>query len=121
MSVTPPEPRPRSSAPKLLLLTAIIPSLGHLVAGRPLWAPVPALPVIAMLVAILLALAGSSATSLAARLFDPSVLAVLLVLQSSLLLWRLIALGAVRVLTPIRPTGATIAALLVSVGIILAP
>ncbi len=121
MSVTPPAPRPRSSAPRLLLLTALVPGLGHLVAGRRLWALVLALPLIAMLVAIGIALAGSSATSLAARLFDPTVLGVLLVLQSTLLLWRLVALGAVRVVTPIRPTAATLAALLASIAIIVGP
>src|SRR4051812_5031 len=121
MSVTPPEPRPRSSAPRLLLLTAIIPGLGHLVAGRRLWALVLALPVVAMLFAILVALAGSSSTSLAARLFDPSVLGALLVLQASLLVWRLIALGAVRGVTPIRATAATLAALVAALGIIVGP
>jgi LCP family protein required for cell wall assembly len=121
MSVTPPEPRPRSSAPRLLLLTAIIPGLGHLVAGRRLWALVLALPILAMLAAVAIALAGSSSTALAARLFDPTVLVVLLVLQSSLLVWRLVALGAVRVITPIRPTAATLAALVVAIGIIVAP
>jgi LCP family protein required for cell wall assembly len=121
MSVTPPEPRPRSSAPRLLLLTAIIPGLGHLVAGRRLWALVLALPVIALLVALLIALATESPTALAARLFDPTVLGVLLVVQSSLLLWRLVALGAVRALTPIRPTAATVAALAAAIAIIVAP
>jgi LCP family protein required for cell wall assembly len=121
MSVTPPDPRPRSAAPRLLLLTALIPGLGHLVAGRRLWGLVLALPVIALLVALLVALAGESPTALAARLFDPQVLVVLLVVQGSLLLWRLIALGAVRMLAPIRPTGATIAALVAAIAIVVAP
>ena len=121
MSVTPPEPKPQSAAPRLLLLTAIVPGLGHLVAGRRLWAFILALPFIAMIAAILIALTGSSATSLAARLFDPTVLGVLLVLQASLLLWRLFALGAVRLVTPIRPTAATLAALVASLAIIVGP
>ena len=121
MSVTPPEPKPQSAAPRLLLLTAIVPGLGHLVAGRRLWALILALPFLALIAAILIALTGSSATSLAARLFDPTVLGVLLVLQASLLLWRLFALGAVRLVTPIRPTAATLAALVASLAIIVGP
>jgi len=121
MSVTPPEPRPRSAAPRYLLLNAILPGLGHLVAGRRLWGFVLVLPVLALLVALVLAALTTSPTALAARLFDPGVLGILLVLQSSLLLWRLFALGAVRVLTPIRPTAATVAALVAAIAIIVGP
>ena len=75
------------------------------------------LPVLAV---IALALA-TSGTSLAARLLDPAVLTALIGVQVLLLLWRLFAVGAVRVLTPIRPRAATVAALAVAVAVVVGP
>jgi LCP family protein required for cell wall assembly len=109
------------SAPRLLILNAIFPGLGHLAAGRARWAIVLAAPVLVALVAVLAVGLTSSSTSLAARLFDPAVLTVLLLAQGGVVLWRLFAVGATRVLTPLRPTGTTIVAGLVAVAIVLAP
>jgi LCP family protein required for cell wall assembly len=114
-------PRATPPAARLLLLNAVFPGLGHLVAGRRRWALILALPVlIALAVGVILVL-GGNITSLAARLFDPVVLAVLLGLQTLLVLWRLGALVAVRQITPIRATAQTIVAAAVAVAIVLLP
>ena len=60
-------------------------------------------------------------TSLAARLFDPQLLAVLLVIQGLLLAWRLGALAAVREIAPIRASASTIVAAIVAIAIVAAP
>jgi LCP family protein required for cell wall assembly len=121
----PQEPAPRvggtPSAPRLLLLNAVFPGLGHLVAGRRRWAIFLAVPLLLALIAVLAIGLTSSSTSLAARLFDPAVLTVLLLAQGVVVLWRLFAVGATRVLTPLRPTATTIVAGLVAVAIVIAP
>jgi len=110
MSEIPTPPRgSRTPAPRLLLLSAIFPGLGHLAAGRRRWAFALAAPMLALLAAGALVALTSNATTLAARLFDPAVLAAVLVLQVLILAWRLAALGALRVVTPFRPRSATLA------------
>ena len=114
-------PAPASSAERLLILNAVFPGLGHLVAGRRHWALILALPAFVLVAIGVALLLGSSVTSLAARLFDPQVLAVLLVIQGLLLAWRLGALAAVRQITPIRASASTIVAAIVAVAIVAAP
>ncbi len=114
-------PEPRSGAPRYLLLNAIFPGLGHLVAGRRAWALALALPFLVLLAVGLIAVATGGVTSLAARTFDPIVLGGVLALEAFLLLWRLAALGAVRVITPILPTATTFAAGIIAIAIIIGP
>ena len=118
-------PPGRTAAPRLLLLTAIFPGVGHQVAGRSRWAAVLGIPLVALMVVMggvaVIAIATGSATSFAARLFDPAVLGVLLVLQVVVLAWRLMALGAVRAVTTFRPPFTTLAAGLVAVAIVVGP
>jgi LCP family protein required for cell wall assembly len=64
---------------------------------------------------------GGDPTSMAARLFDPAVLGVLLVLQGLLLAWRLGALALVGRLVPVRATAQTLVALVVSVALVAIP
>ncbi len=96
------------SAPRLLLLNAVFPGLGHLVAGRRRWAIALAGPVLGLLLVAAAVALTSHATSLAARVFDPQVLAVLLAVELAVLGWRLVALVAVRAITPFRPRDATL-------------
>lgn len=121
MSGTPSQPRPRGDAPRLLLLTALVPGLGHLVAGRLRWALLLFLPVLAMLAVLLVGALTGNLESLAARLIDPAVLGMLLMLQVLFLAWRLFALAAVRLVTPIRPTAATALAGLLAIAIVIGP
>ena len=109
------------SAARLLLLNAIIPGLGHLVAGRRRAALILALPVIVLTAIVVLALLTGGATSTAARLFDPAVLGVLLLLQVLLLAWRLGALAAVARIVPLRATAQTIVAGVLAVAIVAVP
>ena len=109
------------SAARLLLLNALFPGLGHLVAGRRKWALILALPVLVLVGIGVFALLGGSVMSLGARLFDPAVLGLLLVVQLFLLLWRLGALAAVRQIVPIRATAQTIVAGVVGVAFIVGP
>ncbi len=117
-------PRP-ASASRLLLLTAVWPGLGHLAAGRRRGAAILGLPPLILLLvmagAVVLAVAAGSATSFAARLFDPAVLATLLAVQAGLLLWRLAALGAVGAIPSFRPVATTALATIVAVVIVVAP
>ncbi len=113
---------PRPDAPRLLLLNALFPGLGHAAAGHARWGLILAAPLLILLgVAAFALLAGGSATSLAARLFDPTVLGALVVLQVVILAWRLIALGTTRMLTTFRITVPTIAALVASLVLIVTP
>ncbi len=112
--------RPPSAA-RLLLLAAIFPGLPHLLRGRRGWAALLGLPVILPVFALAVLAAATGGTSLAARLLDPAVLSGLIVVQVVLLLWRLAAIGAVRVLTPVRARATTAAALLVAVAIVVGP
>lgn len=115
----------RASASRLLLLTAIFPGLGHLVAGRPRWAAVLGLPLLVLLLVLGggagLAVATGSTTSFAARLFDPAVLGALLALQVVVLLWRLAALGAVRSVAALRPSLTTLIVGLLAVALVVGP
>jgi polyisoprenyl-teichoic acid--peptidoglycan teichoic acid transferase len=119
---TPAGARPaRRSAGTLLVLNAIFPGLGHLVAGSRRWALVLALPVFVIALLIVVALLGGSVMSLGARIFDPAVLTWLLVVQVALLLWRLGALAAVSRVVRLRANGPTLAAGLLAVAIIVGP
>jgi len=114
--------RRRPDAPRLLLLNALLPGLGHLVAGRVRWGLILAAPmVLALAAGLILILASSSAVALAARLVDPGVLGALVVLQIAILIWRLFALGATRMLARFRPTIATVAATAISIAFIVGP
>ena len=101
-----PEPKrgaDRPTTPRLLLMSAVFPGLGHLAAGQRRWALGLAVPVLALLLAGTVIVLASNPTSLAARVFDPAVLTGLLALQVIVLGWRLAALGAVRTISPFRP------------------
>jgi LCP family protein required for cell wall assembly len=121
MSAEPVTPPQRDAAPRLLVLNAIFPGLGHLVAGRRLWALGLALPVLVVVGIVLIVAARGNVTSLAVRMFDPAVLGALLGVQALLLLWRLGALGAVRIITPLRPTYRTLLAGAFAIVIVVAP
>ncbi len=111
----------RPVASRLLLLNALFPGLGHLVAGRARWALVLAAPVLLLLGATIVVVLASSATSLGARLFDPAVLGALVALQIAILVWRLFALGATRMLGTFRATATTFVALAVSLLVVIGP
>ncbi len=119
--VTPAAPPRKPSAARLLILAAIFPGLPHLLRGRRGWAALLALPVIVPVLAIAVLTLGTSRTAVAARLIDPSVLSALIVVQVLLLVWRLAAIGAVRVLAPIRARATTVAALLIAVALVIGP
>ena len=112
---------PPSHAPRFLLLNAIFPGLGHLAAGRWKWALLLGGPLLILLLALVLLAATSDRTALAARLFDPAVLTAILVVEALVVGWRLFAVGATRVITPITARATTIAALAISVLIVLGP
>ncbi len=116
-------PAPRQpGAPRWLLLNAIFPGLGHLVAGHVRWGVVLAAPMVLVLGAgLLMLLTSSSTTAAAVRLVDPAVLGALVVLQVAILIWRLFALGATRMLATFRPTISTIAVAAVSIAFIVGP
>lgn len=111
----------RSSAGRLLILNAIFPGLGHLVAGARRAAFVLALPVLALVVVVALAAIVEGPKTLAARFLDPNVLLVLIVVQAALLVWRLVALGAVARLAPIRRSGPTVLAAVIALVIVIGP
>jgi polyisoprenyl-teichoic acid--peptidoglycan teichoic acid transferase len=109
------------SAPRLLILNAIFPGLAHLVGGRARWAALLALPVLLPLAALLVYALATSVTSVGARFIDPDVLTAVLVVQVVLLLWRLVAIGTVGVIAPLRPKAATIAAGVVAIALVVGP
>jgi len=76
------------------LLTAFVPGLGHLVAGRPQLAAVFGLPLVLLLGMAAGLVAATTADELLGFLLDDRVLALLLVVQATLLGWRLLALGS---------------------------
>jgi polyisoprenyl-teichoic acid--peptidoglycan teichoic acid transferase len=114
---------PAPSAPKgryvPAILDAIVPGLGHFVAGRRRRALVFAIPVIALLVGLVVILATTSLPRLAATLIDSDVLVAILVTQGLVLLWRLVAVGSSltdpRLPRPTRRDALPIAALLLVV------
>jgi LCP family protein required for cell wall assembly len=118
---TPSTERRAPSAAPLLLLAAIFPGLPHLLRGRRGWAALLALPVIVPVAALVLWALATSGLSVAARLIDPGVLTALLGVQALVLLWRLAAIGAVRVLAPMRPQASTVLALVVAVAFVVGP
>jgi LCP family protein required for cell wall assembly len=117
-----PAAQPRQpSAARLLILAAIFPGLPHLLRRRRGWAALLALPVLLPLAAVIVLALATSSASLAARLLDPTVLNALIGVQILLLVWRLIAIAAVRVLTSVRARASTLAALVVAVTFVVAP
>ncbi len=117
----PPRTVRQPSAARLLILAAIFPGLPHLLRGQRRWAALLALPVLLPLLLLVILTLATSATSMAARLVDPAILQALLVVQAVLLVWRLVAVGAVRVLTPLRARATTILAAALAIAIIVAP
>lgn len=117
---TPPASR-HPGAPRLLLLNAVFPGLGHLVAGRVRWALALAAPLLVLLLISGAIAVASNTTTLAARLFDPAMLSALAVVQLLVLAWRLLALGAVRFAAPLRATSATLLAGVVAVLLVVGP
>lgn len=105
--------------PRLLLLTALVPGLGHLAAGRRRTALLLASPILIAL-AVLLVVAIDGPVALAARLIDPAVLAALFGVQLLVVGWRLFALAAVYPLGP-RPRRTTALAAAVAVAFVLVP
>ncbi len=112
---------PVPGASRLLLLNAVFPGLGHLAAGRHRWALVLAAPMLVLLAAGILVALTSNGVALAARAFDPAVLSALVVVQLLVLGWRLLALGAVRLVTPLRATATTVVAAAVALTIVVGP
>ena len=110
-----------SHAPRLLLLNALFPGLGHLAAGRLRWAILLGGPIVVLLLVIVLIALTTNSTSVAARMFDPAVLTALLVLQLLVVGWRLFAVGATKVVAPITARATTVAALAISILIVLGP
>lgn len=119
------EPSRRQSAPAsaapLLILAAVFPGLPHLVRGRRSWAALLALPVLLPVLGVALLALATSPTALAARLLDPAVLTALLGAQILLLAWRLLAIGAVAVLAPLRARASTVLAALLAVALVVLP
>ncbi len=76
------------------VLDALIPGLGHLVAGRRRLALLLGLPIAFLLGAGLVVALTTSAPRLAATLLLPEVLTGLVVLQVGILAWRLVAVGS---------------------------
>lgn len=74
-------------------LDAIVPGVGHLVAGRRRHALLFLSPVLLAMLVLLATLATTSAPRLLATLLDDGVLVGLLVVQALLLVWRLAAVG----------------------------
>jgi hypothetical protein len=64
---------PPSKAPRFILLNAIFPGLGHLVAGRWKWALLLGGPFVVALLALVVVAATTNPTTLAARMFDPAI------------------------------------------------
>lgn len=116
------EPRtPKPPAvPRLLLLSALLPGLGHLAAGRRQAALVLLAPLAIGLVAIAALVLIDGPVALGARLIDPAVLAALLVLQVVILAWRLVALASASRLGP-RPPARTAAAAVLALVVVVGP
>lgn len=104
------------------VLDAILPGLGHLVAGRRGLALLFGLPVIAAIVGVLIVLATTSLPRLMATLVDPGILIALLLTQGLFLVWRLLAVGSSlwdpRLPRPTRRDALPIVALLLLVVIV---
>jgi LCP family protein required for cell wall assembly len=116
-AVTPTEPRRGRFLPAVL--DAIVPGLGHLLAGRRRRAVLFGLPIVALLLGALVVLLTTSLPRLAVSLLDPGVLWGLIALQVFLLAWRLLAVGSSlwdpRLPRPRRREALPIAALLLIV------
>lgn len=106
--------------PRLLLLTALVPGLGHLAAGRRRTALLLAAPIPIALAVLLVLVAIDGPVALAARLIDPAVLAALFGVQVLVVGWRLFALAAVYPLGP-RPRRTTALAAAVALAFVLVP
>ena len=76
------------------VLDALIPGLGHAIAGRRRLSLVFGLPIVFLLAAALVVVLTTSVYRLAAQLIADEVIVALLVLQGAILLWRLAAVGS---------------------------
>ncbi len=76
------------------ILTALVPGLGHLAAGRLRLAAVFGLPLVLVVAMAAGLMVATNADQLLGIVLDDRVLAGLLVLQGALLVWRLLALGS---------------------------
>lgn len=103
VAVTDPGTQPSDSAPiasrrpsryRPAILDAILPGLGHLVAGRRRLASVFGLPVVVLLALGAVIAVLNSPARLLAQLVNPSILAAILALQVGILAWRALAVGA---------------------------
>ncbi len=108
------------AAPRLLLLSALVPGLGHLVAGRRRTGLLLVAPLLVGLLAIGALLLIDGPVALGARLIDPAVLAGLLVLQVVILAWRLVALASAARLGS-RPPARTAAAVVLALALVVGP
>ena len=90
-NATPPRPRSRYIP---AVLDALIPGLGHLVAGRRRLGALFLAPTIVALVAVLWIVLTTSGPRLVAELIDSDVIWALLALQGIFLVWRLLAVGS---------------------------
>jgi LCP family protein required for cell wall assembly len=115
----PRSPKP-PAVPRLLLLSALAPGLGHLAAGRRRAALLLLAPILVGLVAIGALVIIDGPVALGARLIDPAVLAALLVLQLVILAWRLVALASASRLGP-RPPARTAAAAVLALAVVVGP
>jgi LCP family protein required for cell wall assembly len=106
--------------PRLLLLTALVPGLGHFVAGRRRTAILLAAPIPVAIAVLLVLVAIDGPVALAARLIDPAVLAALFGVQLLVAGWRLFALAAVYPLGP-RPRRTTALAAVVALALVVVP
>jgi len=75
-------------------LDAIFPGLGHLLAGRRRRAALFALPVLAVMLVLVFALATSSMSGLIAAALDPATIVAIFIGSGALLLWRAVAVGS---------------------------
>ena len=101
------------------ILDALLPGLGHLVAGRRRQALLFGLPIVVSLVVVLIVVLATSRARLLASLIDDGVLLALIVAQVVLLGWRLAAVAASlfapRLPRPGRQDVLPVAALLVAI------
>jgi polyisoprenyl-teichoic acid--peptidoglycan teichoic acid transferase len=93
-ALTPPKPAPRRSRYPAAILDALIPGLGHLVAGRRVRALLFVSPLLVMLATGAWIVATTSGPRLAATLLSADVIWGLLAAQGLLLASRLIAVGS---------------------------
>ena len=112
---------PPSHAPRFLLLNAIFPGLGHLAAGRWKWALLLGGPLLILLLALVLVRGDERSDRARGPAVRPGGADGDPRRRALVVGWRLFAVGATRVITPITARATTIAALAISVLIVLGP